>query len=47
MVMVYLTSPGYIMILFTETLGNFILVASAVFMLAGILVMRKMINFDF
>jgi tight adherence protein B len=47
MVMVYLTSPGYIMILFNETMGHFILVASAIWMLAGILVMRKMINFDF
>jgi tight adherence protein B len=47
MVMVYLTSPGYIMILFTEDLGHFILVAAAFWMLLGILVMRKMINFDF
>jgi tight adherence protein B len=47
MVMVYFTSPGYIMLLFTEPLGNMILIASAFWMLVGVLVMRKMINFDF
>ncbi len=45
--LVWLTSPSYIMLLFTETLGNVILGASAVWMTIGILVMRKMINFDF
>jgi tight adherence protein B len=47
MIMVYLTSPAYIMVLFTDPLGNMILGASAFWMLVGILVMRKMINFDF
>lgn len=47
MVLVYLTSPAYIMLLFTEPLGNMILGVSAVWMLVGALVMRKMINFDF
>jgi tight adherence protein B len=47
MVMVYLTSPAYIMLLFTEPLGNVILGGGAFWMLLGILVMRKMINFDF
>lgn len=46
-VLVFLTSPGYILLLFTEPLGNVILGASAVWMLIGVLVMRKMINFDF
>ena len=45
--LVWLTSPGYITLLFTETLGNVILGASAVWMTLGVLVMRKMINFDF
>jgi tight adherence protein B len=47
MILVYITSPAYIMLLFTEQLGNVILGASAIWMTIGILVMRKMINFDF
>jgi tight adherence protein B len=47
MILVYITSPNYIMLLFTEQLGNVILGASAVWMTMGILVMRRMINFDF
>ena len=46
MVLVYLTSPDYIMLLFTESLGNAILVASAFWMMIGVFVMRKMINFQ-
>lgn len=44
--LVYLTSPQYIMILFTDPRGHMILGASAVWMSIGILVMRNMINFD-
>ncbi|MCY0092960.1 type II secretion system F family protein [Hoeflea ulvae] len=44
--LVYLTSPEYIMILFTDSRGHLILGASAVWMSIGILVMRNMINFD-
>jgi tight adherence protein B len=47
MIMTYMSSPAYIMLLFTEPLGNLILGASAVWMTIGILVMRKMVNFDF
>ena len=47
MVLVYITSPGYIMLLFTEQLGKVILGASAFWMTIGIFVMRKMINFDY
>jgi tight adherence protein B len=47
LILVYLTSPNYIMLLFTEQLGHVILGASAVWMTIGILVMRRMINFDF
>ena len=43
----YLTSPQYISLLFTTTLGQVVLVACAVWMLIGVLVMRAMINFDF
>jgi tight adherence protein B len=45
--LVYLTSPDYISLLFTEKLGNLLLAASAVWMSLGVFVMRKMINFDF
>ena len=45
--LVYLTSPDYITLLFTTTIGNAVLVASGLWMLMGCLVMRKMINFDF
>ncbi|MFC3163394.1 type II secretion system F family protein [Ciceribacter thiooxidans] len=44
--LVYLTSPHYIMILFTDPRGHMILGVSAVWMSIGILVMRNMINFD-
>lgn len=45
--MVFLTSPDYVGLLFTTTLGNIVLGASALWMTCGILVMRAMINFDF
>jgi tight adherence protein B len=47
MTMVYITSPQYISLLFTEPLGNVMLACSAGWMLMGVLVMKKMINFDF
>jgi tight adherence protein B len=47
MILVYLTSPQYISLLWTEKLGNMMLMGSAIWMSLGILVMRKMINFDF
>jgi tight adherence protein B len=47
MSIVYITSPDYITLLWTERLGQLMLAGSAVWMLMGILVMRKMINFDF
>ena len=42
---VYLTTPAYIMKLFTEKSGNLMLAGCAVWMTIGISVMRKMINF--
>jgi len=45
--LVYMTSPEYIMLLFTTPTGNVILGFAAFWMTLGILVMRKMINFDF
>ena len=45
--LVYLTTPDYIKILFTHPTGNIILICSGIWMAIGILVMKKMINFDF
>jgi tight adherence protein B len=47
MTLVWLTSPNYIDLLFTEPLGRVMLACCAGWMLIGVLVMRKMINFDF
>jgi tight adherence protein B len=47
MTMVYITSPQYISLLFTEPLGHVMLACSAGWMLMGVMVMKKMINFDF
>jgi tight adherence protein B len=47
MTMVYITSPNYISLLWTEPLGRVMLAVSVVWMSMGILVMKKMINFDF
>jgi len=47
MTLVYLTSPDYISLLWTEPLGRVMLGASACWMSMGVMVMRKMINFDF
>lgn len=45
--MVYLTSPNYIRILFVDPTGQMVMIICGVWMVIGILVMRKMINFDF
>jgi tight adherence protein B len=47
MTLVYITSPQYISLLWTEPLGRLMLAASLVWMSVGIFVMRRMINFDF
>ncbi len=47
MLLVYITSPQYIELLWTESLGRMMLAACATWMFLGVLVMRKMINFDF
>ncbi|MGX7741374.1 type II secretion system F family protein [Rhodopseudomonas parapalustris] len=47
MLLVYLTTPDYISLLWTHPIGRILLAASAIWMSAGILVMKKMINFDF
>ena len=45
MLLVYLSTPTYIAALFTERLGNLMLVACVVWMSIGIFVMNKMISF--
>jgi len=45
MAMVYVTTPQYISLLFTERMGNIMLVACGMWMTVGILVMKKMISF--
>jgi tight adherence protein B len=47
MSIVYITSPDYITLLWTERLGQLMLLGSAVWMTIGVLVMKKMINFNF
>jgi tight adherence protein B len=47
MVMVYMSSPDYIMPLFSTTAGNLMILGGGFWMLCGVLVMRKMINFKF
>jgi tight adherence protein B len=47
MTLVWLTSPQYISLLWTEPLGRVMLAGSVVWMTMGVLVMKKMINFDF
>ncbi len=44
---VYLSKPDYISILFDTRSGNMMLAGSAIWMLIGVLMMRKMINFDY
>ncbi len=45
--MVYVTSPDYLSLLFTDPTGQMLLAGSAVWMGIGIYVMKIMINFDF
>jgi tight adherence protein B len=47
MFLVWLSSPEYIELLWTDPLGRVMLACSAIWMFIGIMVMRKMINFDF
>jgi tight adherence protein B len=47
MTLVWITSPQYINLLFTEPLGHIMLAGSACWMFMGVMVMKKMINFDF
>ena len=45
--LVWLTSPDYIELLWTTELGRIMIACCAVWMSMGVFVMKKMINFDF
>lgn len=47
MLLVYITTPQYIALLWTEPVGRIMLAGCVLWMSLGILVMKKMINFDF
>ncbi len=47
MLLVYLTTPDYISLLWTDNTGQLMLVGCVLWMSIGIMVMKKMINFDF
>ena len=47
MILVYVTTPDYIALLWQKTRGNFMLLGSGVWMTCGLLMMKKMINFKF
>jgi tight adherence protein B len=47
MLLVYLSTPQYISVLWTHPTGQLMLVGCVIWMAIGILVMKRMINFDF
>ncbi len=47
MLVLTFTSPDYVGILFHESLGKVFLIASLIWMMIGVLIMRKMIQFDY
>jgi tight adherence protein B len=47
MALVYVTTPDYIALLFTDRFGNFLLLCCATWMSAGIFIMKKMISFKY
>lgn len=47
MVFVYLSTPHYISLLWTSEMGRLLLAGCLVWMFIGVMVMRKLINFDF
>lgn len=46
-ILVYITTPDYIKLLWTTSFGQFLLVVGGFWMTCGILVMKKMINFKY
>jgi tight adherence protein B len=46
MIMVYISTPSYVSLLWTRSIGEVMLMGCVLWMTTGILVMRKMINFN-
>jgi len=47
MVLVFLSTPSYILLLFTEPRGQFMLLVAAFWMATGVFMMKRMISFKF
>jgi tight adherence protein B len=47
MILVYLTTPDYIKLLFTTSIGNIMLIGCALWMSIGIFVMKRMVSFKY
>jgi tight adherence protein B len=47
MILVYITTPAYIALLWTTQVGQLLLVVAGIWMSMGVLVMKKMINFKY
>ena len=47
MILVYITTPSYIALLWTTQMGQFLLACAGGWMTCGVLMMRKMINFKY
>jgi tight adherence protein B len=47
MILVYITTPAYIALLWTTNFGQFLLACGGCWMTIGVLVMKKMINFKY
>jgi len=47
MLLVWMSTPDYIALLWTTPMGQFMVVCCVGWMTCGVLVMKKMINFDF
>jgi tight adherence protein B len=47
MILVYITTPDYISLLWTHPTGQLMLVGCVMWMAMGVMVMKRMINFDF
>lgn len=45
-ILIYMTTPAYLMPLFTDPTGHIILAASGIWMSIGIFIMKQMINFE-
>lgn len=46
MLLVYLTSPQYMLVLFTDPRGHLIMLVAGIWMAVGVYIMRNMVNFE-